>query len=214
MSGIGFFLVNSRRKEDWRFLVCSRQISMKENFEVIFNSFEGIREAERLHSVNVSYICEKIARELGLPESEVANVKLAGLLHDVGKSTVQNSILDNPGKLNNTEWAVMQNHTESGYRILMAHVNYSDFARCSLEHHERWDGKGYPYGLKGEEISLYARIVSIADSFDVMMTARPYKKPYTLEKAMNEIRANAGTQFDPYISKVFLEHVLKKYATG
>lgn len=156
------------------------------------------------HSINVAYISEKIARMLGLSESEVKQIKIAGLVHDIGKSDINPSILNKAGKLTEDEWAEMKRHSEIGFQQLSSLREYTEVARYALEHHERWDGKGYPNGLKGEDISLFARIITVADAFDVMMTERPYKRAYTLSEAINEININAGKQFDPIIAKAFV----------
>lgn len=171
----------------------------------IINKFFNLNNTEKSHSVNVAKISEQIARALNLPEYEVKRISIAGYFHDIGKVFVDPRITNKEGKLTDKEWDEMKKHSEFGYKILSSKKEYSDIAQYVFQHHERWDGTGYPNRLKATEILLPARIISIADAFDAMVTKRSYKEAYSIEKAIKEIELNAGTQFDPEIAKVFIE---------
>ena len=132
-------------------------------------------------------------------------LKLISELHDIGKIAIDDSILNKPGKLNDKEWEVIKKHPEIGYRILSATPEYSKIAQDILSHHERYDGKGYPRGLKGDEIPVRAKIIAIADAFDAMISDRPYRKAMTSSEAIEEIKRNTGTQFDPTVAKIFID---------
>ena len=133
-------------------------------------------------------------------------------LHDVGKITISDLILNKDGKLTDEEYAIMKGHTTAGRKVIeqvMEKVPDSQYLRMAANmanfHHERWDGKGYPEGRKGDEIPLSARIMTIADVFDALVSRRSYKKPFTFDQAMKMIEEGAGTQFDPVIAKIFIE---------
>ena len=111
------------------------------------------------------------------------------------------------GRLTDEEFEIMKSHTEKGYRIVHASGNLENVAKCVLMHHERYDGRGYPLGLKGEAIPIIARIINIADSYDVMTHARVYKEPISKEEAIEEIKRCSGTQFDPNIAEIFINHI-------
>lgn len=135
-------------------------------------------------------------------------MKLLGLMHDIGKIAISETILNKEGKLTDKEWAEMKRHSEIGFRILHSVEDMGNLASYVLAHHERYDGKGYPKGLKGIEIPLQSRIVAIVDSFDAMTAERTYRSSVTPKEAAIEIQEHAGTQFDPSLSKVFVEKVL------
>ena len=160
---------------------------------------------EEAHSKRVSKLSSAIGEALGLKESEINNIKTAGLLHDIGKMAISNEVLEKNGPLDAAEWEVIKRHPETGYRILCCVAEMADLAETVRQHHERWDGKGYPRGLKGEEITLAARIICVADSFDAMTSERPYRSGMPVHQAREELRRNMGTQFDPDIVRVFLE---------
>ncbi|MEG3067667.1 MAG: HD-GYP domain-containing protein [Syntrophaceticus schinkii] len=134
---------------------------------------------------------------MGLSIQQLNTLELLAVLHDIGKVAIEEGILMNPGSLTEEEWGKMRKHCEIGYRIAQSAPELSHIAEYILSHHERWDGKGYPQGLKGEEIPLLSRILAVADAFDAMIHDRPYRKAMSREKAMAELKRNAGTQFDP-----------------
>ena len=131
-------------------------------------------------------------------------MRIAGLVHDIGKIGVNESILNKPGTLDMQEWEAIKRHPEIGFRILSSSAEYNDLALAVLEHHERWDGTGYPRGLKGEQASLQARIIMIADSFDAMTSERSYKKPMSKDDAIAEIKRCSGTHYDPMLVNLFV----------
>ncbi|MFA7055527.1 MAG: HD domain-containing phosphohydrolase, partial [Acholeplasmataceae bacterium] len=167
-------------------------------------------EAERMHSFKVSEYVVKIGQALGLKLDDIKELELAGLYHDIGKISVPDAILDKPGRLTDEEYEKIKLHTEVGYQILKAADEYSNLAEYALSHHERWDGKGYPRGLKEKGIPLFSRIIAVADSYEAMTADRVYRKKLSDDEAVNEIRKCAGSQFDPKIAKVFVEKVLNK----
>lgn len=160
---------------------------------------------EALHSRRVSVLSERIGRAMQLPEAAVSELSIIGLLHDIGKIAISESILNKEERLTEEEWKSIKKHPEIGYRILKSSGEIGCLAEHVLSHHERYDGKGYPAGLKGNEITLPARIVTVADSFDAMTSKRPYKRPMSVGEALEEIKRNSGTQFDPQVVHAFTQ---------
>ncbi|RLE67815.1 MAG: hypothetical protein DRJ34_04195 [Thermoprotei archaeon] len=157
------------------------------------------------HSEKVTHYAELLMEELGLPEEEKEIIRDACLLHDIGKIGISENILRKPAKLNDCEWEIIKSHPVMGEEILKPLPTLKPVLPLIRHHHERWDGKGYPDGLKGEEIPLGARIIAICDAFDAMTSLRPYRKPLSKEKALKEIEKNSGTQFDPKLVEIFLK---------
>ncbi len=165
---------------------------------------------EERHSERVGEVAQKIGVAFGFSETESGKLKLIGHLHDIGKIAVEDGILNKEGCLTERELEEIQRHPDVGYRILSATSEMLDLADCVLAHHERWDGKGYPRGLSGEEIPIEARIIALADSYDAMSSERPYRKALDEEVILYELKRNAGHQFDPDITRVFVEKVLER----
>jgi diguanylate cyclase (GGDEF)-like protein/PAS domain S-box-containing protein len=159
---------------------------------------------EMSHSKRVGSLCGFIAKEMAFGEDSVSRMQIAGLMHDIGKIGVPEMILNKSESLTTTEWEKMKRHPEIGYRILLSTQEYSEVAEFILAHHERWDGRGYPRGLKGEAIPLEARIICIADSYDAMTTKRPYKDGMARAEAIKEIVSCSGTQFDPGLVEILV----------
>ena len=159
-----------------------------------------------LHVGRVCHYSRIIAQKIGLPEHEAELLYNAAALHDTGKIGIPDSILFKPGKLDDDEWKVMQTHCEIGYKIIGTSENnlLKASATVALTHHERWDGSGYPHGLKGSDIPLYGRIVAIVDMFDALTRLRPYKKPWSVDEAVAEVVRCRGGHFDPHIVDAFL----------
>jgi putative nucleotidyltransferase with HDIG domain len=156
-----------------------------------------------LHSQTVGRYAEMIAAALGLGEEQVTRIRLAGLLHDIGKIGVPDPILRKPGPLDEVEWEEMKKHPELGARIL-AGANLDDISGWVLAHHERPDGRGYPVGLRGDRIPLEAKILSVADAFEAMTAERVYSPPLPVGAAIAELQRHAGTQFDAHIVNTFV----------
>jgi len=187
-----------------------RSFFKEDIIQKIMDSLELNVEGEKLHSEHVSEMCEKLAGELNLDTEDREKCKKAGKYHDIGKSIIDKAILDKSEPLSAEEWHLIKQHSENGYRLLSIDPNYRDIAEYVLQHHERWDGKGYLKGLKGEEIQYISRIIAICDSYDAMTSNRPYRRALSDEEAIKEIIDRSGSQFDPNIAKVFIEKVLRR----
>ncbi len=159
----------------------------------------------RQHSEEVADVSHGLALAIGLDQNAAGIIHVAAHLHDVGKIGVPDDVLQKAGPLNQKEFALIRQHPVIGADIVrpVAALNESGVLECILHHHERYDGKGYPDGLKGAAIPLGARIIAVADSFSAMMQSRPYRKALTFEQACKEILQNSCSQFDPAVVKVF-----------
>lgn len=178
--------------------------------KAIINTLNEKNKREEQHSQRVSELCATMGEALGLSENEIKELETVGLLHDIGKVAIDENILNKPDKLTTEEQEEIERHPEIGYRILSSVNDMSEMAEYVLAHHERWDGKGYPKGLKGNEIPLQARIMSIADTYDAITSERPYRRAHSIEFAVEELVKNSGSQFDPLLVDVFIENVIKK----
>jgi putative nucleotidyltransferase with HDIG domain len=156
------------------------------------------------HSERVTHLSMEIGRELGLPPREIDLMRRGGLLHDIGKIGVPPSILEKPGKLTEEEFAVIKSHPANGAKILDPISSLQRVIPIVAQHHERFDGKGYPKGLSGESISLHARILSVADVVDALLSDRPYRPGWSREKVLMYAQENAGQQFDPSVVEAYL----------
>ena len=162
------------------------------------------------HAERLQDLAEALGKGIGLSGFELKRLRLLALLHDIGKIGTPDNILFKPDKLTGEEWEVMKKHSEDGYKMAGNIPQLYGIAEAILYHHERWDGTGYPKGLKGEEIPILSRIISIVDAYDVVLTERPYKKAMTEEEAIKELKENAGTQFDPELVEKFLKIKVNK----
>ena len=187
-----------------------RKLMHRESFHSsFFNSlkrtmFERSQETEE-HAERLVKLTRIIGETMGLEEVQLNELQLFATMHDIGKISIDNNILTKPGKLSDEEWLEMKKHPGIGYRIAMTSHDLRPIAEYILSHHERWDGKGYPQGLVGEDIPLFCRILAIADAYDAMISDRSYRKALSKEKAIREIIENSGTQFDPGIVEIFLQ---------
>lgn len=175
----------------------------------IINTLHEKNFREEQHSKRVSKLCQKIGSAMGLSELDIHKLKVVGLLHDIGKIAIGEGILNKPDRLSEIEFNEIKRHPDIGYRILSASDEMLDVAECIWAHHERWDGRGYPKGLRGTAIPQLSRIIAVADSYDAMTSERPYRKALSDADALLEIRNNAGTQFDPDIARIFADAVLE-----
>ncbi len=155
------------------------------------------------HSRRVAHLTQKLAKAIGLPEYTISRMRIAGLVHDVGKIGVPEAVLCKPGKLTEEEFDLIRKHPEIGHRILKDIPQLKDILPGVLYHHERWDGKGYPHGLAQQQIPMVARLIALADSFDAMSSTRTYRQARSRSEVLREIRQCAGTQFDPDLAPVF-----------
>jgi diguanylate cyclase len=162
------------------------------------------------HSNRVSQLCKFLGMAMDLPDVDIYKLEISGLFHDIGKLAIQECILNKSGPLTDQEWNEIMRHPEVGYWILSTSLEMSDIAKFVLYHHERYDGSGYPKGLKEDEIPLLSRIISVVDSYDAMTNQRSYKETLDLDMAINELISNKGKQFDPEIVDVFVEKVLSQ----
>ena len=157
------------------------------------------------HSRRVAIYASQIADKLGFSEDDAKNIRIIALLHDIGKIGVPDSVLNKPGRLTDDEFSLMKRHSVIGSEILKDIDMITGVAIGAKSHHERYDGRGYPEGLKGEEIPYIARIIAVADSYDAMTSNRVYRKHLTYEQVMSELKKGEGTQFDPAVAKAMEE---------
>ena len=160
---------------------------------------DRLDHATQKHAERIARLAFEIGRELGLDGRALDELRQAAPLHDIGKLAVPEEILLKPGRLDPAEMAIARRHAAAGAQMLTGLA-----AEIAHTHHERWDGTGYPAGLAGEEIPLAGRIVAVADVFDALISERPYKPAWPVERAIAEIRAGAGTHFDPAVVAAFL----------
>jgi diguanylate cyclase (GGDEF)-like protein/PAS domain S-box-containing protein/putative nucleotidyltransferase with HDIG domain len=173
--------------------------------DAIINLLHSQNEREKEHSILVSELCQEIGRALGLPEVEIRKLKDVGYLHDIGKIILDTDLLNKNYPLDDEELAEMKRHATVGYRILNSFDFSMDLAEAVLAHHERWDGTGYPKGLKGEEIPLVARIIAIAESYDRMIHDTHNRPGMSKEEALRIIKEESGAQFDPALVDLFIQ---------
>lgn len=165
---------------------------------------EKSRETEE-HAERLKDYCYAVGKKLKLSDTELDELNLLAILHDIGKVEINESILQKPGFLTPKEWEEMKKHPEIGFRIAQNTPELAGVAKYILLHHERWDGRGYPQGLKGEEIPLLCRILAVTDAYDAMTQDRVYRKALSRDEAIDEIKTKRGIQFDPVVVDVFLE---------
>lgn len=171
----------------------------------IIKTLNEKNKREELHSHRVSYLCKKLAIALNFSDQEIQEIESVGLLHDIGKIAIDEAILNKSGKLTEDEYEEIKRHPEIGYRILSTVNDMAEMAEVVLDHHERWDRKGYPRGLKGDLIPLQSRMICIADSYDAITSDRSYRSKRSDQEAFDELRKNAGTQFDPNLVEPFIK---------
>ena len=189
----------------------------RENHELFINSIRALAAAidakdpyTRGHSERVARYASQVAREMELPAQEIRRVRLSALLHDVGKIGIDDRILRKPSALTEEEFEIMKSHPTKGAAIMEAIPELRDVIPGMKHHHERWEGGGYPDGLKGEDIPLQARIVSVADTFDAMTTTRPYQRAMDIRFVFQRLRDLAGNRFDPTV----VDALIRSYEKG
>ncbi len=157
------------------------------------------------HAKRVAVYAEFVGKKLNLGEDDLVDLKQAALLHDIGKLAVPDHIIKKPGRLTPDEYAIIKTHPVVGARILEKSGIFAHISKAVLHHHERWDGAGYPGGLRGENIPLFSRIIAVADSFDAMTSDRPYRRALSWEEARKRLLRGAGSQWDPQVVDVFID---------
>lgn len=179
----------------------------RESRKILLSLAKSIQERDIVtyeHSRRVATYAQRLARYIGWSRQDARNLALAALVHDLGKTWITNDILNKSGILSDEERRTMERHPVIGARLLIGCEVDAFFVEIVLHHHEAWDGHGYPDGLHGEEIPLGARILSIADVFDVLTSQRPYKAPLTQEVARERLLLGSATSFDPTLVQAFL----------
>lgn len=185
--------------------IVERTSMRSKTVEMIMSALFEKSDREAQHSQRVSEICEAIATKMDFDIDDVEQIRIAGLVHDIGKIGINEGILNRDGCLKNDEWAAIKKHPEAGWRILNTTVEFAAVAQSILHHHEKFDGSGYPNGLKGEEIPIQARVIAIADAYDAMTSVRSYRNAISHEEAIIEIKRCSGTHFDPAIVDAFVK---------
>jgi diguanylate cyclase (GGDEF)-like protein/putative nucleotidyltransferase with HDIG domain len=182
--------------------------SRRDIIDVIATTLYSKIPFEEQHAKRVSFLCQQMATVLGFNKEDIQKLTLAGLLHDIGKIAVSSDILKKTTPLTPDEWLQLRSHTEIGAKVVGSGEMMDDIGNAILHHHERYDGTGYPKGIRWEDIPIASRIISLADSFDTMISQCIYKPSKNRLEAINEIRKNKGTQFDPELADVFINRVL------
>lgn len=185
---------------------CEVNFEYHEMVECITSALDARDPYTGNHSRRVSDMACFLCQKLGISHEETQEIHISGHLHDIGKIGVPDRVLLKPGKLNDEEWVLMKKHPEIGADILSKSPHFSRIAAIILHHHERWDGKGYPFGAKGTEIPIGARIIAVCDSIDAMASARAYRKALPLDVVKSEIEKNIGIMYDPKIAQVALDN--------
>ncbi|MHB1484483.1 MAG: PAS domain S-box protein [Saccharofermentanales bacterium] len=203
--------VTNAENEMYKHKIYERSSMRSKVIDIIMNTLFEKSNREMLHSKRVSRICEAIAMKMDYTNDQIGQIRIAGLIHDIGKIGIDEKILNKNARPDIAEWKVIKKHPEMGWRILSSTNEFSDLASIIIAHHEKWDGSGYPNGLKGEEIPPETRIIIVADAYDAMTSERSYRKSLGREAAVEELKRCAGTQFDPQIVDVFLNQVLLEY---
>ncbi|MBD0373967.1 MAG: HD-GYP domain-containing protein, partial [Pyrinomonadaceae bacterium] len=182
------------------------QRSAKENRELFIGTVKALAAAidgkdpyTRGHSERVARFSVAMAQRLGLSDDEVEKIRISALLHDVGKIGIDDNILKKPSALTDEEYEIMKKHPQKGYKIMSQIPAMKEFLPGMYMHHEMINGQGYPQGLKGDEIPLMARIVSVADTFDAMTTDRPYQRAMKFEDAVERVKSFVGTRYDEQV---------------
>jgi len=196
-------LENARLFEEMRSLFISTVASLA-------NAIDAKSPWTKGHSERVMHLAAMIAQEMGFDELLIERVRLGGLLHDIGKIGIIEALLEKPTTLDEDEFPPMRLHPEKGVAILAPISQLQDVLPGILHHHERYDGTGYPGRLKGKDIPQEARIITVADAFDAMVSERPYKKGYSKTAALAELRRHAGSQFDPAVVDCFCRYMENK----
>ncbi len=214
---------NRQYQKNLEIMVEDKTIELKKAYEELNDIYESTltalvnaldaRDTETEgHSERVVAYTMELAKLMDIKDEEFLNIlKTAALLHDIGKIGIEDSILRKPGKLTDEEWVQMKTHPVLGYKIIKNIKQLNEAAQIVLHHHEKYDGTGYPFGLKGEEIPIGSRIFAVADTIDAMTSDRPYRKALPFEKVADELKNFKGEQFDPDVVDAFFEKPLDEW---
>lgn len=195
-------------------LVEEQVTALRSSVICAFNQLLDLKDLNTgVHSTRLAEWGMRVGQELGLEESELQNLEVAALLHDIGKVGIPDSILRKPGRLDPDEYALMKKHPEYGWAVLRMLPGFERAALDILHHHENFDGKGYPAGLRELEIPVVSRIVSVIDAFDAMVSSRPYRVGLPYEEAVRRLIESSGTQFDPAVVQCFIGFAQAEMAT-
>lgn len=201
-------IIKNAENNMYRIKLSERKSSHNAIISSLKTTMYGKNQAPDMHEARLADLAIKMCKALNLPTHDTQEITLLATLHDIGKIGIDDNIIKKSDKLTEKEWMEIKTHSEIGYRIAMASAELTAIAEYILYHHERWDGKGYPKGLKDIDIPLPSRIIAIVDAYDAMISDKPYRKAMTKEQAVEELKVNAGMQFDPELVKVFLEKVM------
>jgi diguanylate cyclase (GGDEF)-like protein len=185
----------------------------RKTIDVVIKTLHEKNAREELHSRRVSELSKILGKAIHLSEEKIKEIEMVGLLHDIGKIGVDENILNKTGRLTEEEYEAVKQHPEIGFRILNTSNEMLRLSNYVLYHHERWDGKGYPTGIKGDNIPIQSRIIAIVDTFDAITSERPYRPARSIEMALEELKENAGTQFDPYLVMAFVKAIQQENVT-
>ena len=203
LSLISFLVIRYKTRQSLKRQLEYKNITL-ESLQAIGRTIDAKDEYTNGHSIRVSNYSRLIAEDMGMQQDEIENIYYIALLHDIGKIAIPDSILNKPGRLTDEEFKVMKSHTTRGAEILKGISTIPQIIEGAKSHHEKYDGSGYPEGLKGENIPLVARIICCADCFDAMASKRVYKEPFSKEVIIGEFERCSGTQFDPQIAKIVI----------
>jgi HD-GYP domain-containing protein (c-di-GMP phosphodiesterase class II) len=178
--------------------------------KTLLNALRCKDEYTWAHSLRVAYFCVSVGREMGLSTEELYELEVSALFHDIGKIGVPDSVLLKPSRLTEDEFQEMKLHPTKSYSILQEFPVFHQMALNAKHHHERFDGRGYPDSLKGDDIPLFSRIILVADTFDAMTSTRPYRKGLAMEVAFHELREFSGTQFDANVVDHFIKSMVRE----
>ena len=185
---------------------CNCAIDYHEIIECIASALDAKDSYTAGHSQRVSDMSMKVCELIGLKQEDTEKIHIAAHLHDIGKIGIPDAVLNKQSKLNDEEWETMKKHPQIGAQILSKSHHLNELKGIVLHHHERYDGKGYPDGLKGEKIPLGSRVIAICDSIDAMSSSRSYRKAHDLQYCYDEIEKNKGIMYDPIIAEYVLLH--------
>jgi len=198
---ISYFKLQAERLRD---LIKETNENLKDMENALISALEAKDVYTQGHSQRVCKLVTQIVYKMGIKGKEAEDIITAAKLHDIGKIGIRDEVLNKPGKLTDQEFAEIMDHPVMSYEIISKMKVMENIAKIIRHHHEKYDGKGYPDGLKGEKIPLGSRIIAVADAFDAMTSKRPYRDSFTMAQAIEELKKNAGTQFDPKIVDAFI----------